>query len=159
MPKKKLMDNDVTLMLSQRVMAIHGDAQTGVTAIETENETIPCQMVILAAGVRPNAALAADAGLALGKSGGILVNRRMQTSDPNIYAGGDCVEFPNLISGQEILMPLGSLANRQGRIIATNINGGAAQFPGAVGAFCIKIFDMGMAKAGLTTAQAAMTGF
>ena len=157
--EKKLQENGVNLLLSQRVMQINGDAETGVQSVQTQEKTIPCDMVILAAGVRPNSQLAADAGLAMGRSGGILVNRRMQTSDPNIFSGGDCAEFPNLISGQEILMPLGSLANRQGRIIATNINGGAAQFPGAVGAFCIKIFDMGMAKAGLTSFQATMAGF
>ena len=157
--EKKLRDNDVALLLSQRVMRINGDAENGVQSVETQEKTIPCDMVILATGVRPNSQLAAEAGLALGRRGGILVNRRMQTSDPNIYAGGDCSEFTNLVSGEEILMPLGSLANRQGRIIATNIDGGAAQFPGAVGSFCIKIFDMGMAKAGLTTAQAAMAGF
>ncbi|SMC75643.1 NADPH-dependent 2,4-dienoyl-CoA reductase, sulfur reductase [Desulfocicer vacuolatum DSM 3385] len=157
--EKKLREHGVELLLSQRVMKINGDAENGVQSVETQEKTIPCSMVILAAGVRPNSQLAADAGLALGRCGGVLVNRRMQTSDPNIFSGGDCAEFPNLISGQEILMPLGSLANRQGRIIATNLNGGAAQFPGAVGAFCIKIFDMGMAKAGLTTAQAAAAGF
>ncbi|GAB6142666.1 FAD-dependent oxidoreductase [Desulfocicer niacini] len=157
--EKKLREHGVNLLLSQRVMKINGDAETGIQSVETQEQTIPCDMVILAAGVRPNSQLAADADLALGRCGGVLVNRRMQTSDPNIFSGGDCAEFPNLISGQEILMPLGSLANRQGRIIATNINGGAAQFPGAVGAFCIKIFDMGMAKAGLTTDQAAMAGF
>lgn len=157
--EKKLRENGVSLMLSQRVTAIHGDAETGVQSVETGEKTIPCNMVILAAGVRPNAQLAVDAGLAVGKNGGVLVNRRMQTSDPDIYSGGDCAEFPNLISGQETLMPLGSLANRQGRIIATNINGGVAQFPGAVGSFCIKIFDMGLAKAGLTSLQAQRAGF
>ena len=152
--EKKLQDNDVKLMLSERVVSINGDKETGVTSVETATSTLPCQLVVLATGVRPNSELAAAAGLAIGRNRGILVNKCMQTTDPDIYAGGDCVEFTNLVSGQDILMPLGSLANRQGRIIATNINGGLDHFTGAVGAFCIKVFDMGVAKAGLTTAQA-----
>ncbi|BCL61059.1 hypothetical protein DGMP_17520 [Desulfomarina profundi] len=83
----------------------------------------------------------------------------MRTNDPNIYAGGDCVEIRNLISGENMLMALGSLANRQGRVIATNINGGQSHFSGTVGTFCLKIFDLGVAKAGLTYRQARETGF
>ena len=83
----------------------------------------------------------------------------MKTTDPHIYAGGDCVELRNLVSGENMTMPLGSLANRQGRIIANNIHGRASQFKGTVGTFCIKIFDMGFAKAGLTCAQARANGF
>lgn len=157
--EKQLADHDITLKLSQRVKAVTADEEGNVTAVETETESIPCDMVILAAGVRPNSRLASDAGLAVGRSGGVQVNQRLQTSDPSIYAGGDCVEIPNLVSGQEIVMPLGSLANRQGRVIATNINGGMAKFTGAVGSFCIKVFDMGVAKAGMTTEQAVLAGF
>jgi rhodanese-related sulfurtransferase len=116
-------------------------------------------IVVLAAGVRPNADLAKRAGISVGMSGGIIVDRRMRTSDPNIYAGGDCVEIRNLISGENMLMALGSLANRQGRVIATNINGGQSHFRGTVGTFCLKVFDLGVAKAGLTYRQAKETGF
>ncbi len=157
--EKKLEDSGVKLLLSERVMRINGNAEEGVQSVETANTALPCDMVILAAGVRPNSELAAEAGLAIGRNRGILVNKLMQTTDPDIYAGGDCAEFTNLVSGQDCVMPLGSLANRQGRIIATNINGGREQFHGSVGSFCIKIFDMGVAKAGLTVAQAEAAGF
>ena len=157
--EKKLRDNDVQLLLDERVMRINGDVETGVTSVETSSRTLPCDLVILATGVRPNSELAADAGLAVGRNRGILVNKRMQTTDPDIYAGGDCAEFTNLVSGQDCVMPLGSLANRQGRMIATNINGGHEEFPGSVGAFCIKVFDMGAATAGLTVNQAKAAGF
>jgi len=162
--EKKLEDHGVRLLLSQKVTRINGDLESGADSVETvglsgETTTLPCDMVILAAGVRPNAELAANAGLAIGRNRGVLVNRRMQTTDPNIYAGGDCAEFSNLVSGLDCVMPLGSLANRQGRIIATNINGGNEQFAGSVGSFCIKVFDLGVAKAGLTYAQAKMAGF
>ncbi|MBF0259620.1 MAG: FAD-dependent oxidoreductase [Desulfamplus sp.] len=164
--EKKLEDRGVKLLLSQKVMRINGDLDNGVHSVEiadqlgkTTETSLPCDMVILAAGVRPNSELAVAAGLAVGKNRGILVNRCMQTTDPDIFSGGDCAEFANLVSGLDCVMPLGSLANRQGRVIATNINGGNDQFPGSVGTFCIKVFDMGVAKAGLTFAQAQAAGF
>ncbi|MGD9731872.1 MAG: FAD-dependent oxidoreductase [Desulfamplus sp.] len=164
--EKKLQDHGVNLLLSQRVIKINGDADNGAQSVEVVDlsgkspaMTLPCDMVILAAGVRPNSELAASAGLAIGRNRGILVNKCMQTTDPNIYSGGDCAEFTNLISGMDCVMPLGSLANRQGRIIATNINGGNEQFTGSVGSFCIKVFDLGVAKAGLTVNQAKAAGF
>ena len=157
--KNHMADKGVRVLLSERVQRILGDTQNGVTAVETDRQTIPCEMVIMAVGVRPNAALARDAGLALGTFGGILVDRRMRTSDPNIYAGGDCVEIPHLVSGQNLPMALGSLANRQGRIIGTNICGGWEQFRGTVGTFCLKLFDLGIARAGLTVSQARAAGY
>ncbi|MBF0413716.1 MAG: FAD-dependent oxidoreductase [Desulfamplus sp.] len=166
MVEKKLEDHGVKLLLSQKVMKINGNMKNGAESVEIVDQsgkfpvtTLPCDMVILAAGVRPNSELAAAAGLAIGRNRGILVNKCMQTTDPNIYAGGDCAEFTNLVSGMDCVMPLGSLANRQGRIIATNINGGNEQFTGSVGSFCIKVFDMGVAKAGLTVNQAKSAGF
>lgn len=183
--EKKLEDKGVKLILSQKVIRINGSIENGADSVEVVDQskstltiksestnqsltnqsvkptqnTLPCDMVILAAGVRPNSELATAAGLAIGRNRGILVNRCMQTTDPNIYAGGDCAEFTNLVSGLDCVMPLGSLANRQGRIIATNINGGNEQFTGSVGTFCIKVFDVGVAKAGLTVNQAKSAGF
>ncbi|MBF0230987.1 MAG: FAD-dependent oxidoreductase [Desulfamplus sp.] len=163
--EKKLEDKGVKLLLSQKVIKINGDMENGADSVEVINQlnstptTLPCDMVIIAAGVRPNFELAVGAGLAIGRNRGILVNKCMQTTDPNIYAGGDCAEFANLVSGLDCVMPLGSLANRQGRIIAININGGNEKFTGSVGAFCIKVFDMGVAKAGLTFNQAKAAGF
>jgi len=149
----------VKIRLSDVVTKIVGDEQRGVTAVETRTTKIPCDMVILAVGVRPNGKLAADAGLATGMSGGIIVDKCLRTSDPDIYAGGDCIEMPHLVSGAHVPMPLGSLANRQGRVIGTNIAGGHAQFEGTIGSFCIKVFDMTLARAGLTVQQAQAAGF
>ena len=157
--QKELKENDVNVLVSQRVVRINGDNDNNVISVETDKTTIPCDMVVLAAGVRPNSELAKDAGLAIGRNSGIMVNQCMQTTDPDIYAGGDCVEVQNIVNGQSLLMPLGSLANRQGRIIATNINGGNEHFKGAVGSFCIKVFGLGVAKAGLTFEQAKAAGF
>ena len=149
----------VRVRLSDVVTKIVGDEQTGVTAVETRTTKIPCDMVILAVGVRPNGKLAADAGLATGMSGGIIVDKCLRTSDLDIYAGGDCIEMPHLVSGAHVPMPLGSLANRQGRVIGTNIAGRHAQFEGTIGSFCIKVFDMTIARAGLTAQQAQAAGF
>lgn len=156
---KEMEKHGVDLLLEARVHEISRIEPTGKLLVNTSKRNLEVDMVVLAAGVRPNTSLAQDAGLSIGRSGGISVDRRMQTSDPDIYAGGDCVEVRNLISGENMLMALGSLANRQGRIIATNISGGQSHFKGTVGTFCIKIFDLGVSKAGLTYRQARETGF
>ena len=149
----------VNLLLSERVLQITEDEESSQYIVKTSHNTITVDIVVLAAGVRPNTELARNAGISVGMSGGIAVDYRMRTSDPDIYAGGDCVELRNLISGENMLMALGSLANRQGRVIASNINGGQSHFKGTVGTFCIKVFDLGISKAGLTFRQARETGF
>ncbi|MFH0729608.1 MAG: FAD-dependent oxidoreductase [Pseudomonadota bacterium] len=157
--KNHMEEKGVRVLLSERVTRIRGDATTGVSGIETATTQIPCDLVVMAVGVRPNVVLAREAGIALGPHGGVAVDQFMRTNDPDIYAGGDCVEIPNIISGQQVHMPLGSLANRQGRVIGTNIAGGHATFPGTAGAFCIKVFDLAAARSGLTFTQAGAAGF
>ncbi|MCD4744512.1 MAG: FAD-dependent oxidoreductase [Desulfobacteraceae bacterium] len=157
--ENQLITNGVKVMLSQKVEQINGDKESGVESVVTSEGAIPCDLVVLSAGIRPNTKFASDAGLAIGNSGALLVDRRMRTTDPDIYAGGDCIELRNLVSGENMTMPLGSLANRQGRIIATNINGGNSHFKGTVGTFCVKVFEIGVATAGLTSIQAKATGF
>jgi len=157
--ENQLIENGVNVMLSQTVKEIKSNNENKVESVVTSDKTIPCDLVVLSAGIRPNTGFASDAGLAVGASGALLVDRRMRTTDPDIYAGGDCIELRNLVSGENMTMPLGSLANRQGRIIATNINGGNSHFKGTVGTFCVKVFDMGVATAGLTSRQAKAAGF
>ena len=156
---KELERNGVTLLLEEKVLEIAQKEKSEQLLVKTSKTSIEADIVILSAGVRPNTALAREAGIAVGMSGGINVDRRMRTSDPDIYAGGDCVELRNLVSGENMLMALGSLANRQGRIIATNISGGQSHFIGTVGTFCVKVFELGISKAGLTYRQAKETGF
>ncbi len=156
--QQQLEKNGVTLLLSEKVSKIT-EASEGILHVKTTRDTIDADIVLLSTGVKPNTAIASDAGISIGMSGGILVDRRMRTNDPHIYAGGDCVELRNLVSGENMLMALGSLANRQGRTIATNIHGGSSHFEGTVGTFCMKVFDMGVSKAGLTFRQAKETGF
>jgi len=157
MAQNHIVEKGVSLQLSSRVVSMEGDGK--VSAVVTEKGPIETDMVIIAAGVIPNSDLAGDAGLRLTERGAIWVNSRMQTSDPSIYAGGDCVEIPNLITGRPGFYPLGSMANRQGRVIGTNAVGGRANFEGAVGSFVIKIFDLSVASAGLTLGAAEKAGF
>lgn len=157
--KKHLEEKGVRVLVSEQVSRILGDPETGVRAVETRTSRIPCDLVVMAVGARPNTVLARAAGIELGLRGGIVVDHLMRTSDPDIYAGGDCVEILHSISGELVHMPLGSLANRQGRVIGTNIAGGRATFPGTAGAFCIKVFDLAAATSGLTFTQARSAGF
>jgi len=157
--EKELENNEVGVKIGAQVTKILGDAENGVTGVEVSGEVIECDLVIMAVGVRPNTGFAAEAGLAVGRCGTLIVDKNLKTTDPDIYAGGDCIEVRNLVSGEQLPMPLGSLANRQGRIIASNIFGKSAQFDGTVGTFCIKVFGMGVATAGLTIHQAKAAGF
>ncbi|MCG6929583.1 MAG: FAD-dependent oxidoreductase [Desulfofustis sp.] len=155
----ELKKHGVELLLSERVMKIEKHDGADELEVHTSADVLHTDVVILAVGVRPNTDIAGRAGIALGRSGGILVDRRLRTSDPNIYAGGDCIELRNLVSGENTLMALGSLANREGRVIATNISGGSSHFVGTVGTFCVKVFELGVSKAGLTYRQAKETGY
>lgn len=127
--------------------------------VRTTHRDLQADVVITAVGVRPNGFLAARAGLLVSPRGAVVVNQRLQTSDPSIYAGGDCVEVMHRITGKPFHFPQGSLANRQGRIIGTNIAGGHAVFEGAIGSFAVKIFDMAVATAGITQKMAVSEGF
>ena len=155
----ELKGHDVDVLLGERAVKILGDDQGQVQKVITENKELPADLVILAVGVRPNTVLAQEAGLVVGKTGGIAVNEYLQTSDPCIYAGGDCIEVSHLITGQPCFFPSGSLANRQGRVIGSNVAGGRETFPGVIGSFAIKVFDLAAGRCGLTTAAAQRAGF
>lgn len=159
MVTEELKKHQVNLRLGERAVRILGNDQGQVQTVVTEKEELPADLVILAVGVRPNTVLAQQAGLAIGSTNGIIVNEFLQTSDPHIYAGGDCIEMRHLITGQPCFYPSGSLANRQGRVIGSNVAGGRETFPGVIGSFAIKIFDLSAGRCGLTTAAARRAGF
>lgn len=127
--------------------------------VRTPKRTLEADIVIMAAGVRPRSELAAEAGLQVGPRGGITVNECMQTSDPNIYAAGDCVELPNLITGKKMILAMGSIANRSGRVAADNIAGIPSRFKGVVGSFIVKAFEVAAGAVGLSPFMAKMEGF
>lgn len=139
---------------------LEGITESGETVtLKTAQGAFEVDRAVIAIGVKPNSGLAGDCGLNVGKAGGIVVDDKMATSDPDIYAAGDCIEVRHLISGQPIQLPLGSLANRQGRVIGSNLGGGDERFGPVVGSAAVKIFDMNVAVTGLTEAAARDAGF
>ncbi len=113
---------------------------------------------MLAIGVAQETDLAKDAGLAFGAKGAVVVNDRMETSVPDIYAVGDAVELVHYVSGKKTLIPLAGPANKQGRIAADNICGGDSRFGGAQGTSVLKLFDMTVAATGLNENAAKAAG-
>ncbi|MBR1919120.1 MAG: CoA-disulfide reductase [Spirochaetales bacterium] len=132
------------------------DGKLEVTVADKESET--GDIVILAIGVQPDSHLAKEAGLELGIKGSILVNDRMETSAPDVYAIGDAVQVKHFVSGEDALIALAGPANKQGRIAADNIAGGDSHFRGSMGSSIIKIFDLTAAGTGLTEKAAARAG-
>jgi NADPH-dependent 2,4-dienoyl-CoA reductase/sulfur reductase-like enzyme/rhodanese-related sulfurtransferase len=156
---RQLRKADVNLLFGERVSGFLGNAEGMVTGVIAGNETIDADIAIMALGVRPNTDLAAKSGLKIGQLGGIEVNGQLQTSDPDIYAGGDCVELVNIITKKKMLAPMGSTANKHGRIIGTNITGGQESFPGIAGTAAIKVFNLNVGRTGLNEKQARDAGF
>ncbi|MGW0606603.1 FAD-dependent oxidoreductase [Streptomyces sp. NPDC002640] len=144
-------DTDVTAVL----VGADGRAR-GVVAGDRE---FPADVVILGIGVRPETALARAAGLPLGASGGLLTDLAMRVrGHENIWAGGDCVEVLNLVSGQQQHVALGTHANKHGQVIGSNVGGGYATFPGVVGTAVSKVCDLEIARTGLREKDARRVG-
>jgi len=147
----------VKVLTNTKVEAIEGEG--AVSAVHTSHGRITADMVVLAIGVRPNVTLAQDADLDIGVTGAIKVNQGMQTSDPDIYAAGDCVQCKDLLTGAPCYVPLGSTANKQGRVAAVNICGGNDSFPGVLGSTVCKVFDFCVARTGLNESVAREQGY
>jgi NADPH-dependent 2,4-dienoyl-CoA reductase/sulfur reductase-like enzyme len=130
-----------------------------VVTVQTDGAGFAADLVILAVGVRPNTALAQAAGIVLGPTGAVAVDDHQRTSVEGIYAGGDVAEALNLVTGEPAYVPLGTTANKQGRVAGENIAGGDATFRGIVGTSVVKVFDVDAARAGLTEAQARAQGY
>ena len=140
---------------------VEGFAQRdgGMDVLLQDAAPLHADMVILAIGVTPDTGLAKDAGLELGVRGSIVVNDRMETSVPDIYAVGDAVQVRHFVTGQDALIALAGPANKQGRIAADNICGGDSRYTGSQGSSVLKVFDMTAALTGLNETQAAAAGF
>jgi NADPH-dependent 2,4-dienoyl-CoA reductase/sulfur reductase-like enzyme len=124
----------------------------------TDQGSFSADLFFIGVGVVPNTEIAREAGIIIGKSGGIQVNSLMETSDPHIWAAGDCCEKLNLVTGHHQLAPLGDVANKEGRVAGENAAGGRAEFHGIVGAACVKVFDLEVGMAGINEAQAQKIG-
>jgi len=132
-----------------------------LTAVKLQNGAeLPCELAVVAIGVRPNVKLAQETGLKIGETGGILVNEYMQTSDPDIYAVGDCVETMNRITGRKVLAPYGDLANLQGRVAGENAaSENCVTFPGTIQTGICKVFDYAAGSTGLSESAAKKLGY
>lgn len=140
---------------------VEGFASTnrGVEVLRKDEPSLQADMVVLAIGVTPDTALAKSAGLALGIKDSILVNDRMETSVPDIYAAGDAVQVRHVVTGQDALISLAGPANKQGRIIADNICGMDSHYTGSQGSSVVKVFSMTAAATGVNEKNARNAGF
>jgi len=147
--RKQLERHRVELRTGVNVAAIEPDRVAG----------LPCDMVVIAAGFKPNAELAADAGIELGRTGAIRTDDRMETNLRGVFAAGDCAEVLHLVSGRPTWIPLGTTANKCGRVAGANAAGARERFPGIVGTSIVSIFGMGFATTGFSVAEARAEGF
>jgi NADPH-dependent 2,4-dienoyl-CoA reductase/sulfur reductase-like enzyme/rhodanese-related sulfurtransferase len=124
-----------------------------------EDETIPAELVILATGVKPNVELAKAIGVEIGETGAIKVNERMETNLKNVYSCGDCIETFQRQTNKPVYRPLGSTANKTGRIAGDQLSGGSLEFKGILGTSIYKLFELTVANTGLSEAEARAEGF
>lgn len=156
---EKYVQSKANVILENGVAAFIGE-NGQLTAVKLQNGTeIPCQLAVIAIGVIPNTKLAQQAGLQIGKTGGIIVDKYMQTIDPDIYAVGDCIETTNLVSNYAVHAPFGDLANLQGRVAGENIiKGNVASFYGTIQTGICKVFEYGVGSTGLSEQNAQRLG-
>ncbi|MEO3818615.1 FAD-dependent oxidoreductase [Plantactinospora sp. B24E8] len=165
-------DPDMGVLVREALCALGLDVRSGasvtglqsrdgrVVAVHTDAGTFPADVVVLGIGVRPNTGLAAGAGLPLGPTGAIRVDLRMRVmGQDGIWAAGDCVESVHRVSGQPVFVPLGTHANKQGRVAGINIGGGYATFAGVVGTAVTRVCDLEVGRTGLRERDAAAAGF
>ena len=156
---KAVRDLGVTLHSDEQVTEIRTGAGGEAIGVVTAEREIPADVVVLGLGVRPNTALARDAGVKIGVTGGIVTDKRMRTaSHRNVWAAGDCVQTVNRVSSVPVHVPLGTHANKQGRVVGINIGGGYATFPGVVGTAVTRVCSLEVARTGLREAEAEQAG-
>ncbi|GAA2702928.1 FAD-dependent oxidoreductase [Actinoplanes palleronii] len=163
-------DEDMGALVADAVRGLGIDLRTGVTvegletangkiaAVVTDAGTLPAGVVVIGLGVRPNTALAAAAGLPLGATGGLRTDLRQRVAG-GVWAAGDCTETHHRVSGRQVHVPLGTHANKQGRVAGINLGGGYATFPGIIGTAVTKVCDLEVARTGLGSREADQAGF
>ncbi|MFC1513073.1 FAD-dependent oxidoreductase [Thermodesulfobacteriota bacterium] len=154
-----LREQGVTVFTGEGASAIEADESGKACRVVTPHRTLDADLIIMAAGVRARSELALEAGLAVSQMGNIMVNDRLQTSDPDIYAAGDCIEVKNILTGKGSIAPMGSLANREGRIVGDNLAGIPTTYKGWIGSFVMKAFERCIGATGLSLETARAEGF
>jgi NADPH-dependent 2,4-dienoyl-CoA reductase/sulfur reductase-like enzyme len=159
MVHEAMCDMGIGVFTGEAVTGFETGADGAVEAVVTDQRTLPADMVVLGIGVRPNSELAAAAGIPVGTTGGIRTDLRMRARTDGVWAGGDCVETYDMVSRRPVHVPLGTHANKQGRVIGINIGGGYATFPGVVGTAVSKVCSLEIARTGLREDECAAAGF
>jgi len=158
MLESHLAENRVDVFTNEAASAIEGE-KGRVKRVVTPHRTLEADLVVMAVGVRARSELATEAGLLVSPAGNIVVNDRLQTSDPAIYAAGDCIEVKNILTGKGSIAPMGSLANREGRIVGDNLAGIPTRYKGWIGSFTMKAFERCIGATGLSLEAALAEGF
>lgn len=160
------LDPDVGARVSRAMRGMGIDVRTGVevTAIEegrivTSVGDVPAEMVLLGTGVVPNSEVGASAGLATGVRGALVVDRRQRADSEGVWAAGDCCQSVHRVSGRPVYQPLGTVANKQGRVAGINLTGGYATFPGVLGTAVTRVCELEIGRTGLGERAAAEAGF
>ena len=154
-----LVNQNINVMAGDGIAELKGKNGRVIEVETLSRTTLHADLVVLALGAQPNVGLAGQAGIALGNTGAIAVDERMQTNVAGIYAAGDCAESKHRITGQAIWQPLGDIANLQGRVAGENAAGGDARFPGVFGTAIFKTFELNVGMTGLTETAARAAGF
>jgi NADPH-dependent 2,4-dienoyl-CoA reductase/sulfur reductase-like enzyme len=171
-PMGKTIDPDIGALVAKAISGQGIEVRTGtaveglstedgrVRAVVTAAGSLPADVVVLGLGVRPNTALAEKAGLPVGTTGGVITDLRMRvTGADRVWAAGDCVESRHRLTGRPVHVPLGTHANKQGRVAGINIGGGYATFPGVIGTAATKVCELEVARTGLTEHEADQAGY
>jgi NADPH-dependent 2,4-dienoyl-CoA reductase/sulfur reductase-like enzyme len=154
-------DPALTDALRKHLKRYHVDVQLGTSVKSIEPGGVDgcaCDLVSLAAGMQPNAEMAAEAGIELGRTGAIRVNDRMETNLSSVYAAGDCTEATHLVTGRAVYLPLGTTANKTGRVAGANAAGKRERFPGVAGTSIVRVCGLGVGMTGLSEWQARKEG-
>ncbi len=153
-------DGRFEILTSELVTELFSNENGEVRGVKTgSGKEFNTDMVVICTGVRPNVEFAIEAGVAIGESGAIKVNKHMHTNLPHIYACGDCAEKTLIITGSKVWVPLGSTANKEGRTAAINLSGGYDDFDGILGSAVVRCLSLTMSMTGLTEKKAKLLGF
>lgn len=151
-------EQQVKVFLEEKLVKFEKNAGGSIKSVITDKQTIPTDIVILGMGVKPNSELAARAGIKLGTGNAIQVNKRLETSEPHIWAAGDCAESFHLVTKKQVHIALGTVANKHGLVAGINISGGNAEFPGVLGTAITKFKELEVSRTGITEKEAKDLG-
>jgi len=157
--KNNLIEHGVQIHTGEAVQKILGNAAGEATGVETDARTITADLIVLSAGIKPNTAVAAAAGIRTDRRGLIIVDEYLHTNVPDILAVGDCASVRNRLTDEDVYSPMGSTANKTGRLVVANLFGNHEAFPGVQGTTIVRLFDLSAARTGLSTEEAKAAGY